>query len=60
MLYEVITVAEDDRDLCAVSFNPPLHLDLLLAWKKGAYLSHANRAFVEFLMEQIQIYGGQL
>ncbi len=52
-------VAEDDRDLCAVSFDPPLHLDLQLAWKKGAYLSHANKAFVDFLMEQIQIYGGQ-
>jgi len=52
-------VAEDDRDLCAVSFDPPLHLDLLLAWKKGAYLSHANKAFVDFLMEQIQIYGGR-
>ena len=52
-------VAEDDGDLCAVSFNPPLYLDLLLAWKKGAYLSHANKAFVDFLMEQIQLYGGR-
>lgn len=49
-------VAEDDRDLCAVSFDPPLHLDLMLAWKKGAYLSHANQAFVDFLMEQIRGY----
>ena len=52
-------VAEDDRDLYAVSFDPPLYLDLLLAWKKGAYLSHANKAFVDFLMEQIQIYGAR-
>lgn len=52
-------VAEDDRELCAVSFDPPLYLDLLLAWKKGAYLSHANKAFVDFLMEQLQLYGGQ-
>lgn len=51
-------VAEDDHDLCAVSFDPPLYLDLLLAWKKGAYLSHANKAFVDFLMEQIRLYGG--
>ena len=28
----------------------------MLAWKKGAYLSKANRAFIDFLMEQIQLY----
>ncbi|WP_310600929.1 LysR family transcriptional regulator [Desulfobulbus sp.] len=52
-------VAEDDRDLQAVSFDPPLYLDLMLAWKKGAYLSHANKAFVDFLMAQLQLYGGR-
>nr|WP_321468046.1 LysR family transcriptional regulator [uncultured Desulfobulbus sp.] len=52
-------VAEDDRDLCAISFDPPLFLDLLLAWKKGAYLSHANKAFVDFLMQQIRRYGAR-
>jgi len=52
-------VAEDDHDLSAVSFDPPLHLDLMLAWKKGAYLSHANKAFVDFLMAQLQMYGDQ-
>lgn len=50
-------VVEDDAGLRAVSFEPPLHLDLMLAWKKGAYLSRANRAFVDFLMEQIRGYG---
>ncbi len=49
-------VAEDDQEIAAVSFDPPLYLDLMLAWKKGAYLSKANRAFVDFLMEQIQLY----
>ena len=52
-------VAEDDRDLCAVSFDPPLHLDLMMAWKKGAYLSSANKAFVDFLMTRLHIYDDQ-
>ncbi|QEM69390.1 LysR family transcriptional regulator [Geobacter sp. FeAm09] len=50
-------VVEDDAELRAVSFDPPLYLDLMLAWKKGAYLSRANRAFVDFLMEQVRGYG---
>jgi DNA-binding transcriptional LysR family regulator len=50
-------VVVDDTELRAVSFDPPLHLDLMLAWKKGAYLSRANQAFVDFLMEQIRGYG---
>lgn len=52
-------VAEDDPDLAVVSFAPPLYLDLMLAWKKDAYLSHANRAFVDFLMARLQYYGGR-
>jgi DNA-binding transcriptional LysR family regulator len=48
-----MVVAADD-DLAAVSFDPPLYLDLLMAWKKHLYLSRANRAFVEFLMKQLQ------
>jgi DNA-binding transcriptional LysR family regulator len=50
-------VVEDDAELRAVSFDPPLHLDLMLAWKKGAYLSRANQTFVDFLMEQVRGYG---
>jgi len=46
-----MVVAEDD-DLAAISFDPPLYLDLLIAWKKHGYLSRANRAFVDFLLEQ--------
>lgn len=45
-------VVADDRDLAAVSFDPPLYLDLLVAWKKHLYLSRANRAFVDFLLER--------
>jgi len=45
-------VVAADADLAAVSFDPPLHLDLLIAWKKHLYLSRANRAFVEFLLDR--------
>ena len=50
-------VVTGDDDLAAVPFDPPLHLDLVIAWKRGAYLSRANRAFVEFLLEQTSGYG---
>jgi len=45
-------VVADDADLAAVSFDPPLHLDLLIAWKRHVYLSRANRAFVDFLLQE--------
>ncbi|MBI2353784.1 MAG: LysR family transcriptional regulator [Deltaproteobacteria bacterium] len=50
-----MVVAGDD-DLTAVPFDPPLHLDLVIAWKRGAYLSRANRAFVDFLLERTSAY----
>lgn len=45
-------VVAADPDLAAIPFDPPLSLDLLIAWKKQVYLSRANRAFVEFLLQQ--------
>jgi DNA-binding transcriptional LysR family regulator len=45
-------VVASDTDLVAVSFDPPLYLDLLIAWKKHAYLSRANKAFVDFLLQE--------
>jgi len=50
-------VVAGDEDLVAIPFDPPLHLDLVIAWKQGAYLSRANRAFVDFLLEQSAGYG---
>lgn len=41
-----------DEGLVAVPFNEPVHLDLCLAWKRGGYLSHADRAFVDYILEQ--------
>jgi DNA-binding transcriptional LysR family regulator len=40
---------EDDPALATVSFDPPVMLDLCLAWRKDGYLSKANRAFVDFV-----------
>ncbi|MDT8420414.1 MAG: LysR family transcriptional regulator [Desulfuromonadales bacterium] len=45
-------VVSGDEELAAVSFEPPLHLDLLIAWKKERNLSRANRAFIDFLLER--------
>jgi DNA-binding transcriptional LysR family regulator len=47
-------VVAADRDLAAISFDPPLYLDLLIAWKRHVYLSRANRAFVDFLLERAE------
>jgi DNA-binding transcriptional LysR family regulator len=44
-------VVSGDPGLAAVSFNPPLHLDLVIAWKANRHLSRANRAFIDFLHE---------
>jgi len=44
-------VVDDDPSLCACSFSEPVWLDLCIAWKRGAYLSHADRRFVEFLLQ---------
>lgn len=51
-----VVVAGDDH-LAAVPFDPPLYLDLVIAWKRGAHLSRANRAFVDFLLERTAGYG---
>lgn len=45
-------VVDGDEQLAAVSFDPPLHLDLLIAWKADRSLSRANRAFIDFLLER--------
>ncbi len=45
-------VVSGDEDLVTISFDPPLHLDLLIAWKAERSLSRANRAFIDFLLER--------
>jgi DNA-binding transcriptional LysR family regulator len=48
-------VIEQDaqQDLVAVPFSEPVYLDLSLAWKKGGYLSRAERAFVEYTLGNV-------
>lgn len=46
---------EPDDNLISRPFEPPIWLDLNIAWRKGSYLSQANQAFLEFVMEQTQI-----
>ncbi len=40
----------DEPALVAVSLDPPAWLDLSLAWARGAYLSRAEQAFVDFVL----------
>lgn len=43
---------EPQEGLVAVSFEEPVFLDLSLAWKRGGYLSRADSAFVDYILEQ--------
>lgn len=45
-------VIEEDADLVGLSFTEPVWLDLSIAWRRDGYLSRANQAFVDFLLEQ--------
>lgn len=45
-------VVSDDPELAAISFDPPIFLDLQVAWKADRYLSRANRAFLDFLVQR--------
>lgn len=43
-------VLQQEQELAGVSFDPPIYFRMGLAWKKDHYLSAANRAFVNFLL----------
>ncbi|KIH77235.1 transcriptional regulator, LysR family [Geoalkalibacter ferrihydriticus] len=45
-----------EADLAVVSCDPPLFLDLFIAWKKNGRLSPANRAFVNYLIQEVDEY----
>ena len=49
-------VVADEPQVAAVSFAPPLSLELHIAWKSDGYLSQANQAFRDFLLERIESY----
>lgn len=44
-------VIEEDTDLIGLPFDEPVWLDLSVAWRRDGYLSRANQAFVDFLLE---------
>ncbi|NJC87621.1 MAG: LysR family transcriptional regulator [Desulfuromonas sp.] len=48
--------AAKDPDLATISCDPPLFLDFAIAWKKDVPLSPANRAFVNFLIQEVDDY----
>ncbi|WP_027856751.1 LysR family transcriptional regulator [Marinobacterium jannaschii] len=48
-------VTDDEPELLAIPFSEPVWLDLSIAWRKEGYLSRANRAFVDFLMEHAEL-----
>lgn len=49
-------VVARDSEVAALSCDPPLFLDLSVAWKKNACLSRANRAFVDYLIQEVDEY----
>lgn len=49
-------VVARDAEVAAISSDPPLFMDLYIAWKKNSYLSRANRAFVDFLIQELDEY----
>ncbi len=50
-LLELVT--EKETDLVAIPFDPPITLDLVLAWRKEGYLSNADRTFIEFIKHYV-------
>ncbi|MDX2319642.1 MAG: LysR substrate-binding domain-containing protein [Moritella sp.] len=51
-LLELVT--DQEADVMGIPFDPPIYLDLALAWRKDGYLSLANRRFVEFTLAQVK------
>lgn len=46
-------ITEHEKEVVAVSFQPPVMLDLALAWRKNGYLSKADRTFIEFIKQYV-------
>jgi len=45
-----------DSEIAIISCDPQLYVDLSIAWKKNARLSPANRAFLNFLIQEVDDY----
>ncbi|WP_299771210.1 LysR family transcriptional regulator [uncultured Pseudoteredinibacter sp.] len=46
-------LVDAEKDLVSVSFNEPQYIELGIGWKKGGYLSPANRAFIDYLIQSV-------
>ncbi|NRG04250.1 LysR family transcriptional regulator, partial [Vibrio coralliilyticus] len=46
-------VTEHEEDVVAIPFDEPVNLTLSLAWRKNAYLSIADRTFIEFVKQYV-------
>jgi len=44
-------LVDAEKDLVSVSFKEPQYIELGIGWKKGGYLSPANRAFIDYLIQ---------
>lgn len=51
-LLELVT--EHELEVKGISFEPPVFVDLALAWRKDGYLSRADRSFIDFTKKQMQ------
>lgn len=50
-LLELVT--SNEPEVKAIPFEPPVWLDLALAWRKEGYLSNADRTFIEFVKKYV-------
>ncbi|WP_217524358.1 LysR family transcriptional regulator [Vibrio metschnikovii] len=46
-------VADNEPEVRAIPFTPPVSIDLALAWRKEGYLSNADRTFIEFVKQYV-------
>ncbi len=46
----------NDPDIVKVSCDPSIYIDLSITWKRDSPLSPANRAFVDFLIQEVDDY----
>lgn len=46
-------VTDNEQGVVAIPFDPPVSLDLALAWRKEGYLSNADRTFIEFVKKYV-------
>ncbi|UAB71985.1 LysR family transcriptional regulator [Vibrio sp. SCSIO 43132] len=51
-LLELVT--DNETGIKGIPFSEPVYLDLAMAWRKGGYLSLANRTFIEFVKQNSQ------